>query len=290
MIIDLHAHSDASDGTDRPAELVRKAAAAGVGVLAITDHDTTGGWAEAAASRPPELCLIRGSEFSTQVLGGGWSASIHLLGYLFDPDDPAISTEQARLKQERRRRGLAIVQRMVDDGLPITAEQVLGIAGNAPVGRPHIGRALVASGVVSSVDEAFASLLAGRAKYYVPKVDTELVSAIRMISAAGGASVIAHPRGRGERRVLSSELVGRLTAEGLTGLEVDHPDHDPAERAELREMAARYGLLTTGSSDYHGHNKQLRLGQESTGADVLAALIDRTSGVTAPLGSPDLVR
>lgn len=284
MFIDLHTHSDASDGTDSPTELIFAAAAAGLDVLAITDHDTTGGWAQAEQARPPSLGLIRGSEFSTSVTRDGRDHSVHLLGYLFDPDDPAIVAEQVRLKKERRRRGLAIVQRMVDDGVPISAGQVLDIAGNAPVGRPHIGRALVASGVVASVDEAFATYLAGRAKYYVPKVDTDLRLAVAMITAAGGASVIAHPRGRGEYRVLSSDLIGSLAAVGLTGLEVDHPDHDPAQRAELRQIADTFGLLTTGSSDYHGHNKKLRLGQESTDPQVLTALVGVTSGVTAPLG------
>jgi predicted metal-dependent phosphoesterase TrpH len=283
MFIDLHTHSDASDGTDSPAELVLAAAAVGLDVVAITDHDTTGGWTEAAAARPPSIVLIRGSEFSTQVSAGGHAHSIHLLGYLFDPQDPAIMQEQARLKAERRRRGLAIVQRMVDGGLPITAQQVLEIAGDAPVGRPHIGRALVAAGVVSSVDEAFASHLSGRGPYYVQKVDTDLKQAVAMITAAGGASVIAHPRGRGEKRALSAELIGELADIGLTGLEVDHPDQDLAERAELRDIAARYGLLTTGSSDYHGHNKKLVLGQESTPPEVLEALICATSGVTEPL-------
>ncbi len=284
MLIDLHAHSDASDGTDTPAGLIAAASAAGVDVLAITDHDTTGGWAEAQAARPAGLGLLRGAEFSTQVVLDGRASSVHLLGYLFDPDDPAIVTEQARLKKERRRRGLAIIARMVDDGLPITADQVLEIAGNAPVGRPHIGRALMASGVVESVDEAFATHLAGRAKYYVPKVDTDLLTAVRMISAGGGASVVAHPRGRGERRVLTADFVGALADAGLTGLEADHPDHDEDDRAEIRAIAARHGLLTTGSSDYHGHNKTLVLGQEATRPEVLDRLISSTSGVTAPLG------
>lgn len=283
MFIDLHTHSDASDGTDSPAELVLAAAAAGLDVVAVTDHDTTGGWAAAAAARPPSLALIRGSEFSTQVIVDGHAQSIHLLGYLFDPNDPVIVQEQARGKAERRRRGLAIVQRMVAGGLPITAGQVLEIAGNAPIGRPHIGRALVAAGVVSSVDEAFASHLSGRGPYYVPKVDTDLERAVAMITAAGGAGVIAHPRGRGAERALTAERIGELARIGLVGLEVDHPDHGPAERAELREIASRYGLLTTGSSDYHGHNKTLVLGQESTSPEVLEALIAATSGVTAPL-------
>ena len=284
MLIDLHAHSDASDGTDTPAGLIAAAVAAGLDVLAITDHDTTGGWAEAAAVRPPTMGLIRGSEFSTQVALDGRTSSVHLLGYLFDPTDPTIVAEHARLKIERRRRGMAIVARMVDDGLPITADQVMDIAGEAPIGRPHIGRALMASGVVASVDEAFATHLAGRAKYYVPKVDTDLLTAIGMITAAGGVSVIAHPRGRGERRVLTADYLGVLAAAGLTGIEVDHPDHDDDDRAELRAIAGRNALLTTGSSDYHGSNKQLRLGQESTRPEVLAELIERTSGVTVPLG------
>ena len=284
MLIDLHAHSDASDGTDTPAGLITAAAAAGIDVLAITDHDTTGGWAEAAAVRPPSMGLVRGAEFSTQVALDGRTSSVHLLGYLFDPTDEVIVAEHTRLKAERRRRGLAIVARMVDDGLPISADQVMAIAGDAPVGRPHIGRALMASGVVSSVDEAFATHLAGRAKYYVPKVDTDLVTAIGMIRNAGGASVIAHPRGRGERRVLTAAFLGELAAVGLTGIEVDHPDHDEQDRAELRGIAAASGLLTTGSSDYHGSNKKLRLGQESTRPPVLAALVERTSGVTLPLG------
>ena len=284
MLIDLHAHSDASDGTDTPAGLVAAATMAGIDVLAITDHDTTGGWVAAAAVRPPAMGLIRGAEFSTQVAQDGRTCSVHLLGYLFDPTDEVIVAEHTRLKAERRRRGLAIVARMVDDGLPISADQVLAIAGDAPVGRPHIGRALMASGVVGSVDEAFATHLAGRAKYYVPKTDTDLLTAIAMIRDAGGASVIAHPRGRGERRVLTAEFLGRLAAAGLTGIEVDHPDHDEQDRAELRGIAAAHGLLTTGSSDYHGSNKKLRLGQESTRPQVLADLVARTNGVTLPLG------
>ena len=284
MIIDLHAHSTASDGTDSPAELMAAAELAGVDVLAITDHDNTGGWEPALRARPGRLTLIRGAEFSTVVPAGPRTVSVHLLGYLFDPLHPAIVTEQARLREERLHRGMAIVAKMVAAGVPISAEQVMEFADGAPVGRPHIGRALVASGVVSSVDGAFDSFLAGRGPYYVSKADTDLYTAIEMIGAAGGVSVIAHPRGRGEFRALTVEKIRDLAAHGLGGLEVDHPDHDETERAELRSIAAEVGLLTTGSSDYHGHNKRLLLGQETTTPETLAELISRTSGVTGAVG------
>ncbi len=284
MRIDLHAHSAASDGTDPPAALIGLAFEAGLDVVAITDHDTTAGWAAAAAARPEALTLIRGAEFSTHIEMNGRRRSVHLLGYLFDPDDAVIVAEQSRLVAERLHRGLAIVARMVADGIPISEEQVLDIAAGAPVGRPHIGRALVAAGQVSTVTEAFQSLLAGGGRYYVPKDDTELPTAIRMIADAGGASVIAHPRGRAEYTVLDRNRIGDLKDAGLTGLEVDHPDHDAAERAELADIAAELDLVPTGSSDYHGSNKVLRLGQETTDPESLARLIAATSGATVPLG------
>lgn len=284
VLIDLHAHSTASDGTDTPAELMQAAAAAGLDVVAITDHDNTMGWAPALAARPPDLTVIRGAEFSTTVPLGERRISVHLLGYLFDPDHPVIVDEQARLREERLHRGLAIVERMVEAGVPITADRVLQIADGAPVGRPHIGRALVEAGVVDSVDQAFALHLSGRGPYYVPKADTDLPTAIGMIAAAGGVSVIAHPRGRGERQALTADYVAHLAHLGLAGIEVDHPDHDAHDRAELRGIAADLDLLTTGSSDYHGTNKVLRLGQESTDPDVLHRIIGLSSGITAPVG------
>jgi 3',5'-nucleoside bisphosphate phosphatase len=284
MLIDLHAHSTASDGTDSPAELMAAAAAAGLDVVAITDHDNTGGWAPALAARPLDLTVIRGAEFSTLARTDVRPVSVHLLGYLFDPEHPAIVAEQTRLRQERLQRGMRIVEKMVTAGIPISAEQVMDIADGAPIGRPHIGQALVAAGVVASVDQAFAELLAGRGPYYVAKADTDLPTAIAMITAAGGVSVIAHPRGRGEYRALTSSYLEQLTDYGLGGLEVDHPDHSAAERAELSAIAERLGLLTTGSSDYHGSNKILRLGQETTHPDTLARLIGLSSGVTAPVG------
>ena len=284
MLIDLHTHSDRSDGTDSPAQLVAGAVAAGLDVLGVTDHDTTGGWDAVRAARPAGLTVILGTEFSTQVALGGRQVSVHLLGYLFDPTDPTIVAEHLRLRQARLHRGMAMVGRLVEAGVPISAQQVLDIADGAPVGRPHIGRALVAAGVVGSVTDAFATYLAGQGPFYVPKPDTDLPAAVRMIAGAGGVAVLAHPRGRGEGRVLTAEYVRELTDLGLAGVEVDHPDHGPDARVELRALAASLGLLTTGSSDYHGSNKTLRLGQEHTAPEQLAALVDRSSGVVRPLG------
>ncbi|RIJ70238.1 PHP domain-containing protein [Nakamurella silvestris] len=285
MRIDLHTHSSCSDGTDTPAALVAAAAAAGLDVVGLTDHDTTAGWAEAAQTLPEGLGLIRGSEFSTQLARAeGGTMSVHLLGYLFDPADPAIMAEQARLVAERRGRGLAIVAKMNADGVPITPERVLAIADGAPVGRPHIGRALVEAGLVGSVTEAFAGYLAGRGKYYVHKQDTDLDAAVSMISAAGGVSVLAHPWSRGARSVLTPERIAQLKERGLSGIEVRHPDQDEDTRAELLGVAADLDLIVTGSSDYHGHNKTLELGQERTSAESLARIIETSSGVVEPIG------
>lgn len=283
-LIDLHTHSSASDGTDTPQALVAKAAAAGIGTLAITDHDTTVSWAPAAAALPAGMTLIAGTEFSTVVAAPERLVSVHLLGYLFDPLDPAIVAEHQRLVAERLNRGLAMVDRMVADNVPISREQVLDIAAGAPVGRPHLGMALVQAGLVESVTEAFTSYLAFRGPYYVAKADTDLPTAVEMITAAGGVPVLAHPRGRGEVRVLSSEYVGMLADRGLAGLEIDHPDHDAAARAELAEIADRFRLIGTGSSDYHGHNKTLRLAQEHTAPEALAQLVSRGSGSTPVVG------
>jgi len=283
--IDLHTHSTSSDGTDTPAQLPAAAAAADLDVLAITDHDNTGGWAIAEAARPVGMTLVRGAEFSTRLgLPDGRTVSVHLLGYLFDPEDSAVIAEQDRLRQERYGRGLAIVDRMVADGVPVSREQLLAIAGEAPVGRPHIGQALMAAGMVASVTEAFDSYLAHTSPYYVRKLDTPIESAIAMIKAAGGVSVVAHGRSRGAARALTAERFTALAATGLNGIEVDHPDHDAAARSELTALADDLDLIKTGSSDYHGTNKILTLGQCTTDAEQFERIVATATGV--PLLGP----
>ncbi|MEO6879946.1 MAG: PHP domain-containing protein [Mycobacteriaceae bacterium] len=285
--IDLHCHTNASDGTDTPAELVARAAAAGLDVVAITDHDTVAGWAEAEAALPTGLTLVRGAELSCVHHGEAGDESgeisVHLLAHLFDPSAPELADELTRLRGDRARRARVMAQRMADDGLPIDPEAVLAAAGES-VGRPHLGQALVAAGYVRTMDEAFAGVLAQSSPYYEAKQDLALMTAVRMVTAAGGVSTLAHARARTRGGVLSEATLAALGAAGMTGLEVDHPEHTPPDRARLREVADELGLVATGSSDYHGSNKTVSLGAETTSADAFTRLVARARGVDLVTG------
>lgn len=278
--IDLHTHSTASDGTDSPAELVRNAAAAGLDVVAITDHDTTAGWSEAVDALPKGMTLVRGMEMSCVGLGeDGWPVPVHLLAYLFDPTDRCFADERERLRAERVDRLRAMAERMRADGLPIDPDAVLASAGPS-AGRPHLARALVEAGVVASVDAAFIELLAPHGPYYAEKADTPLRRAVEMIATAGGVSVLAHTRARKRGRLLALDDIRELATLGLGGLEIDHPDHSAADRALLGGLAAELGLLTTGSSDYHGANKTIRLGEFTTDPAQFEELAGKATGVS----------
>jgi predicted metal-dependent phosphoesterase TrpH len=285
--IDLHTHSTASDGTDSPAQVMAAAGAAGLDVVALTDHDTTVGWAEAAAALPAGVSLVRGAEFSCVVPGPAGSPKIpvHLLGYLFDPTHPAIVAEQTRLRTERHQRLLLMTERMLAAGYPVDVDTVLALLPDgASAGRPHLARALVDAGVVASVDEAFALLLHDDSPFYVDKVDTPAVTAVDMVRAAGGVVVFAHPLARRRGRVVDEQAIVDLATAGLAGLEVDHPDHTPADRALLRGLAIELGLVVTGSSDYHGTNKTTAIGAETTDPEQLEALVDRAAGLDVLAG------
>jgi predicted metal-dependent phosphoesterase TrpH len=274
MRIDLHTHSTASDGTDSPAELIRAAAAAKLDVVAITDHDTTAGWAEAFAARPAGLTVVPGVEFScVHHDDDGRRVSLHLLAYLVDDGDPAISAEWSRLRDSRRTRAETMVGRLVADGYPISWPQVRALAGDGAVGRPHIGRALVESGVAPDVPTAFSELLSSRQPYYVRKADTDVFDALRLMRAAGGLPVFAHPIARRRGPVVADDVVAAMAGAGLVGLEVDHPDHDADDRAHAAALARDLGLLGTGSSDYHGDNKPNRLGERLTDPEVYEQLL-----------------
>ncbi|MBM7805746.1 putative metal-dependent phosphoesterase TrpH [Geodermatophilus bullaregiensis] len=283
MRIDLHTHSSVSDGTDDPAALLATARAAGLDVVALTDHDTTAGWAAAESARPPGLTVVPGMELSCRWFPAGRPpVSVHLLAYLFDPAHPGLAAELARLRAERLSRGERIVTALAAAGYPVVWERVVAASGGGVVGRPHVARALVEAGVVGSVDEAFAELLHHRGPYHVVKADTDVLDGIALVRAAGGVPVFAHGLATRRGRVVDDDAVAAMAAAGLLGLEVDHPDHSPAERDHLRGLAGELGLLTTGSSDYHGVNKTTPIGACTTDPAQYEALLAAGAG-SAPL-------
>ncbi|MBB5910204.1 PHP domain-containing protein [Actinoalloteichus hymeniacidonis] len=286
MRIDLHTHSNASDGSDTPEELVLAAARAGLDVVALTDHDTTAGWERAAAALPPGLRLVPGAELSCGALDEtGRPVTVHLLAYLFDPAAPEIIAEQSRLRAERRSRLRLMAEMMVEQGHPIDVDELFdALPPDAPAGRPHLARALMRAGVVSSVNEAFDRFLGTGGRYHLPRADTPVRTAVEMIRRAGGATVLAHPFARSRGPVVHADTIVELAGEGLAGIEVDHPDHDPATRLELRELATELDLVITGSSDYHGTNKTLHIGQETTDPEQFDRLIGQTSGSMVRIG------
>ncbi|MGX2994698.1 PHP domain-containing protein [Streptomyces sp. JNUCC 64] len=279
MRIDLHTHSTASDGTDTPAELVRNAVARGLDVIALTDHDTTRGHAEAfAALAEPGtegLTLVPGAELSCRLDGIG----LHMLAYLFDPDEPELLAQRELVRDDRVPRAQGMVARLRELGVPVTWEQVARIAGDGSVGRPHIAEALIELGVVTTVSDAFAPEWIGDgARAYVAKHELDPFEAVRLVRAAGGVTVLAHPGAARRGPTVSDEVIAALATAGLGGIEVDHMDHEPATRARLRGLAAELGLLTTGSSDYHGSRKTCVLGEFTTDPEVYGEIIRRATG------------
>ncbi|MEU2550296.1 PHP domain-containing protein [Streptomyces sp. NPDC013313] len=275
MRIDLHCHSTASDGTDTPAELVRNAAAAGLDVVALTDHDTTRGYAEAIAALPEGLTLVTGAELSCRVDG----VSMHMLAYLFDPEEPALLAERELVRDDRVPRARAMVAKLAELGVPVTWEQVERIAAGGSVGRPHVATALVELGVVPTVDDAFTEeWLADGGRAFVEKHETDPFEAIRLVKGAGGVAVFAHPAAVKRGRTVPEPVIAEMAAAGLDGIEVDHMDHDADARARLRGLAGELGLLVTGSSDYHGSRKTVSLGAYTTDPEVYGEITRRATG------------
>jgi predicted metal-dependent phosphoesterase TrpH len=251
--IDLHTHSDRSDGTDSPRDLVRAAAAAGLDVVALTDHDNADGWEEAAqAAAEVGVVLVPGMEISCKHRGRG----VHLLAYWPDPRHPDLVRLLDAVVQGRDDRMPRMVERLRDLGHDVTVDDVLAQASGATsIGRPHIADALVAKGVVADRDEAFERFLRNGGPAYVDRPAAPLDEAIRVVAEAGGVSVVAHPWGRDSAAVMQAADLAELREAGLTGIEVDHQDHAAEQRAELRGIAADLGLVVTGSSDHHGLGK-----------------------------------
>jgi predicted metal-dependent phosphoesterase TrpH len=283
--IDLHTHSSVSDGTDTPAGLLAAAVAGGLDVVALTDHDTTAGWGPAEAARPAGLTVVPGMELSCRWFPTDQPPiSVHLLAYLFDPLHPAFVAERARLREERLSRGERIVTALAADGHPVVWTEIVERSAGGVVGRPHIARALVEAGVVTSVDEAFATLLHHHSPYYAAKADTHVLDGIAFVRAAGGVPVFAHGLARSRGRVVGDAAIEAMVGAGLLGLEVDHPDHTAEDRAHLRGLAADHGLLTTGSSDYHGRNKQTAIGACTTDPGQYEALLAAGTGTAVLTG------
>ncbi len=273
MRIDLHTHSRASDGTDTPSGLVRAAAESGLDVLAITDHDTAAGWAEAAASAAEVgVELVPGMEISTRHRG----RSVHLLGYLPDPTYEPLTEVLDWVLGGRESRVPVMIDRLQGLGIDITEDDVRRAAnGTAATGRPHVADALVTLGVVADRDEAFATYLGWGKPAHVDRYAVPLTDAIRLVGEAGGVSVIAHPWGRGGLGHPDEALLAELQELGLVGVEVDHQDHDPLARDRLRAIARNLGLVATGSSDYHGDGKTDHdLGCNTTPPDEYARLLE----------------
>ncbi|MBC7375353.1 MAG: PHP domain-containing protein [Frankiales bacterium] len=273
--IDLHTHSTASDGTTAPAELMREAEAAGLDVIALTDHDTTGGWQAAADALPPSLRLVRGAEISCVADG----ISLHLLAYLFDPAEPAFATARRELRDSRVGRAERMAGLLEADGTGVTWEQVQQIA-QGTVGRPHVAQALIERGHIATVSEAFTPEWIGTGgRYFVSKFELDVLAAIGLVVHAGGVAVFAHPSASKRGRTVGDDVIRDMAAAGLAGLEVDHVDHDDAAKAHLRELAAELGLLTTGSSDYHGTAKTVRLGEHTTSQSAYEQVLALATGV-----------
>ncbi|THG28491.1 PHP domain-containing protein [Naasia lichenicola] len=272
--IDLHTHSSVSDGTETPAELIAAAAAAGIGTVALTDHDSTAGWAEASeAAERTGVGLLPGMELSTR---RGW-ASIHMLGYLFDPADEALLAETTRIRTDRLSRAETMVDRIAQDYELEWADVVAQTTPGATVGRPHIADALVARGHSRDRGEAFATILHWRAGYYEPHYAPEPLEGVRLIRAAGGVPVIAHPAVSRDR-LPPVDYLAELVDAGLFGVEARHRDNSPDGVRELLRLADHFGLQITGSSDYHGTGKHNRLGENTTDPEVAEMIIAEATG------------
>ena len=279
MRIDLHAHSNVSDGTQNPAVLVAAAADAHLDVVALTDHDSTDGWAEAlAAARRRCVGLVPGMEISCKTSQG---VSVHLLSYLHDPAHPGLLEEITKSKVARLTRAERMVERLAED-YPLNWDDVSAhVAPGATVGRPHIADALVAAGIVADRNEAFANILTSHSRYFVSHYAPDPLLAVELVRAAGGVPVFAHPLASARGRVVAPEMFHDMVDAGLLGLEVEHRDNPPEGRAWLRRFARDRGLIMTGSSDYHGTGKPNLLGENLTSPENLERVLAAGTG-TAP--------
>lgn len=284
MRIDLHTHSDRSDGTTTPAALVRHAVERDMDVLAITDHDTTEGWAEATETAlETGLTLVRGLEISCKLAGHG----VHLLAYLPDPTYEPLGLELERILDGRNARLPATLDKLRGIGIDIEESDVRRIAGDAAaMGRPHVADALVDLGVVQHRGEAFDRYLGSQGPAYVHRYAAPLEAMLEVVAGAGGVTVLAHPWAKRHNfEALDEEGLARLKDLGLGGIEVDHQDHDEQTRDRLRAIARNLDLVATGSSDFHGDGKvDHDIGCNTTDPEEYARLVELARAAAAAAG------
>ena len=261
-MIDLHTHSSFSDGTDSPTALINKALAAGVSTIALTDHDTVAGWDEATNHLRPGLALVLGSEISCQTEDG---ISVHMLGLLFDQENEALLSMMARTREKRISRMAKIIARLNAAQYLVTMEDVEAqLAAGATLGRPHLADALIAKGYMKTREEVFAQVLHNDSPFYVSHYSPTPEAAIALIKEAGGVAVIAHAMSSLRGRVITPATFESYVAAGLDGIEVFHRDHTLENRTLLLNIADEFGLVKTGSSDYHGNGKLNQLAEHQT--------------------------
>jgi len=276
--IDLHAHSNVSDGTETPAGVIISAVSAGLDAVALTDHDSTDGWeSAAAAAREHGIAFVPGIEISCRTEQG---ISVHLLSYLHDPTHAGLLEEITKSKDARLTRAEHMVTLLSED-YPLTWDDVIHhVAPGATVGRPHIADALVAAGVVADRTEAFTSILTSHSRYFVQHYAPNPAVAVDLVRAAGGVPVFAHPVASSRGRIVGEQTYRDMIDAGLLGLEVEHRDNPEEGRTFLRRLAAEHGLLMTGSSDYHGTGKPNLLGENTTSPEVLSRIEELATGST----------
>ncbi len=267
MKIDLHSHSNKSDGEHAPAELVRMAAAAGVGTLALTDHDTVAGVAEAmSAALTAGVELVPGIEISAE-LGG---REVHVLGHFVDPASPALGDFARRMMDERVQRMERMIERLGAAGYPVSFDEVRAQSGGGAIGRPHLAHVIIARGWAKDFDEVFKRFLSRGGVAYVARERLDAADAVRIIVDAGGAATVAHP---GVNRLTPGEI-GWMQEAGLVGIEADHPDHPPSQVEYFQRTARNLGMVATAGSDFHGArvNDARRLGERTMDAEALERL------------------
>ncbi|BBE23409.1 metal-dependent phosphoesterase [Arthrobacter sp. MN05-02] len=278
MRIDLHTHSNVSDGTEDPDVLIASAVAAGLDAVALTDHDSTAGWDRAAAAAARlGITFVPGMEVSCRTDTG---ISVHVLSYLHDPEHAGLREEIGKSRTARLTRARRMVELMSED-FPITWDLVEEhVTEGATVGRPHIADALIALGIVTTRSEAFDRVLTARSPYWVSHYAPHPAHAVALIRAAGGVPVFAHPSAFNRGAVVGGAVIDEMIDAGLLGLEVEHRDNPEGARGELRAIARENGLLVTGSSDYHGSGKPNLLGENVTSRETLEAIVEFATGTS----------